>query len=306
MFGEIREDFTLRHRLLPELVQRIPVLFFVAGEERRMMGFVEWEKAISKSFLLINGKPIFWNTFIILHELGFRDFYFITTKKGNEIKKYFEENLKNFENVNIQLLTPSTLSEKKETNAMNIYVFENKEKGTGDQLLALKNAIKSEVFLQVYGDEYFGVEGDRVKSEFRAFIEYALEKIEKEKAIEVLAFVDKKIAIGDTLKGLSIEKERQDGKLTKTNESKFIPTSLCMFSTELLNILESEKKESIPLNVASPSVIKRIIDSQRGYGKIIDIEFFSNNNYLGNYLESVLVLMLLKEGRLRKDKLRIP
>ena len=72
MFGEIREDFTLRHRLLPELV-KIPVLFFVAGEERRMMGFVEWEKAISKSFLLINGKPIFWNTFIILHELGFRE-----------------------------------------------------------------------------------------------------------------------------------------------------------------------------------------------------------------------------------------
>jgi len=294
MFGEIREDF-----------RGIPVLFFIAGEEERMGSFVEEKEVISKSFLLINGKPIFWNTFIILHELGFRDFYFITMKKGNKIKKYFEENLKNFENVNIQLLTPSTLSEKKETNAINIYIFENKEKGTGDQLLTLKNAIRSEVFLQVYGDEYFGVEKDKVKREFRAFIEYALEKIEKEKAIEVLAFVDKKIAIGDTLKGLGIEKERHDGKLTKTNESKFIPTSLCMFSTELLNILESEKKESIPLNVASPSVIKRIIDSQRGYGKIIDIEFFSNNNYLGNYLESVLILMLLKEGRLHKDKLRI-
>jgi len=294
MFGEIREDF-----------RGIPVLFFIAGEEERMGSFVEEKEVISKSFLLINGKPIFWNTFIILHELGFRDFYFITMKKGNKIKKYFEENLKNFENVNIQLLTPSTLSEKKETNAINIYIFENKEKGTGDQLLTLKNAIRSEVFLQVYGDEYFGVEKDKVKREFRAFIEYALEKIEKEKAIEVLAFVDKKIAIGDTLKGLSIEKDKQDGKLTKTNESKFIPTSLCMFSTELLNILESEKEESIPLNVASPSIIKRIIDSERGYGKIINIELFSNNNFPENYLESVLVSMLLKEKRLYKNKLRI-
>jgi NDP-sugar pyrophosphorylase family protein len=291
MFGEIREDF-----------RGIPVLFFIAGEEKRMGSFVEEKEVISKSFLLINGKPIFWNTFIILHELGFRDFYFITTKKGSEIKKYFEENLKNFENINIQLLTSFTLYEKKETNGLNIYIFENKEKGTGDQLLALKSIIiKSGMFVQVYGDECFGIKEEKVKSEFRSFIEYALEKIEKEKAIEVIAFVDEKIAIGDTLKGFGIEGNKQNGKLTKTDDSKFVPTSLCVISRELLDILESEKKGLAPLNITSPQIIKRILDSQRAYGKKIDIEFFSNNNSPENYYKSFL--MLSKEEKLYKNKL---
>jgi len=61
----------------------------------------------------------------------------------------------------------------------------------------------------------------------------------------------------------------------------------CLASAEFIDILQSEKKNFIPLEVASPEVVKRVIESQRVYGKVIDIRFFSNINSPEDYSKLV-------------------
>jgi NDP-sugar pyrophosphorylase family protein len=281
MFGDIRESF-----------EEIPVLFFVGGEEERMKGFTKGR--ISKCFLPINhDEPIFWNTFIALYKLGFRKFYFITRKKGREIEGYLKEKLKDFGDINILFLTPFTLLDdsnyEKSNNTTDIYIVENDEKGTGDQLLALKSTIKNRIFLKVYGDEHFGGEEEKLKNEMRRFILYGLEKIKKEKAIEVSAFVDKKIVIGSVWSKLvvGIEGDKREGKITKINNPKFAMTSLCMCSPEFFDVLLSEKTPALPLELSSPEFTKRIIESERAYGIFIDVEVFSNVNTIDDYYRLV-------------------
>jgi NDP-sugar pyrophosphorylase family protein len=277
-----------------EDLSNIPVLLFLGGEGTRVENLAYIIVVISKPWLPIgfdkNGEPtpLFLPTFKMLWELGFKEFYIIVRKDGERVKKYFEKKFKG-EKVNIILLPDQNqnLSNLPKIDGINIYVFENDKAGIGDQILALKNIINDRPFLRVYGDEYFGGEKEKVKSEIKAFINYSLEKIEKEKAIEVFAFVDKKIAIGGIWEGLGIEGKEQSGKIIKTNESNFIITSICLASPEFFKILESEKKNSIPLDVASPEIVKKIIESEKAYGKVINVEVFSNVNTPEDYFKLI-------------------
>jgi NDP-sugar pyrophosphorylase family protein len=273
----------------------IPVLFFLGGEGTRMEDLAYKHILPSKQWLPIgfdeNNEPIplFWRNFEILFELGFKEFYIIIKKEGEKVKKYFEKKLKGKE-VNIQLLNKESLLKQSKIEGVNIYIFENYEEGIGDQILALESVIKNRLFLKVYGDEYFGGEKEKVKSEFKSFIEYALEKIEKEKAIEVFAFVDKKIAIGNIWKGLGIEGDKREGKIIKIDESSFMITSISIISPKFLDILHSEKKEFIPLDVNSKEVDNKVYGSQMAYGKVIDVEVFSNVNTDKDYSKLVSYL----------------
>jgi len=270
----------------------IPVLFFLGGEGTRMEDLAYKHILPSKQWLPIgfdeNNEPIplFWRNFEILFELGFKEFYIIINENGEKVKKYFEKKFKGKE-VNIQLLNKEGLSKISKPKGVNICIFENDEKRIGDQFLALKSVINHRVVLRVYGDEYLGEEKEKIKNEIRLFIEYALEKIEIEKAMNVFAFVDKKIAIGSIWKGFSIEGNERSGKLVKSNESNFISSSLCVVSPEFLDILQSEKKNSIPLDISSPEIVKRIVESQKAYGKVIDVEVFSNVNTIDDYYRLV-------------------
>jgi UTP-glucose-1-phosphate uridylyltransferase len=276
----IRQDFSC-----------IPVLIYLGGEGKRMEDLAYKHVLPSKEWLPIYDEdnkpvPLFWPIFKIFLELGFKEFYLLVSKEGGKIKRYFEKKFEGNE-VNIQLLNKENILKATKLGGVNIYIFENDEKGVGNQILALVDTIKSRPFLRVYGDEYFGGEKEKVKSEIKAFIEYSLEKIEKEKAIEVFAFVDEKIAIGSVWKGLGIEGNKQSGKIIKTTESNFIITSMCLASPEFFDILQAEKKNSIPLDVASPEIVKRIIESQRAYGKVINVEVFSNVNTPKYYFKLV-------------------
>jgi NDP-sugar pyrophosphorylase family protein len=108
----------------------------------------------------------------------------------------------------------------------------------------------------------------------------------------------KKIAIGSVWKGLSIEGNKLSGKIINTTESNFIVTSICLASPELFDILQSEKKNSIPLDVASPEIVKKIIESQRVYGKVIDVEVFSNVNTPKDYFKLVSYI----KGSIQQNK----
>jgi NDP-sugar pyrophosphorylase family protein len=272
----IREDYS-----------NIPAIIFLGGKGKRME--IAYKEILpSKEWLPIGfdekGEPIplFWWNFEILLELGFKEFYFVVTKEGEKVKRYFEKKFKG-RDVNIQLLNKESLSKTSKSKGVNIYIFENNEEEIGDQFLALKSAIKSRVFLKVYGDEYLGGKKEEIKNEIRLFIEYALEKIEIEKAIIVFAFVDKKIAIGSIWKRLGIERNKQSGKLVETNDSNFIPTSLCIAPPEFLDVLQSEKRDSAPLDVASPRIAKRLVEFEKAYGKVLKkIEYFVNLNYSTN------------------------
>ena len=277
----IREDFS-----------DIPVVFFLGGQGTRMEDLAYKHVVLSKQWLPIgfdeNNEPIplFWKNFEILLELGFKEFYIIVNKDGEKVKRYFEKKLSKLNSsINVWLVNKETVVRKQKSAGVNIYIFENDVEGTADQLLALKPVVESRIFLRINGDEHF--RGEKVKREIRAFIEYALEKIEKEKAVEVFAFVDKKIAIGSIWGGLGIKGNEQSGKIIKTNESNFIITSICLASPEFFKILQAEKKNSIPLDVASPEIVKKIIESQRVYGKVIDVEVFSNVNTPKDYFKLV-------------------
>jgi UTP-glucose-1-phosphate uridylyltransferase len=269
----------------------IPAIIFLGGKGKRME--IAYKEILpSKEWLPIGfdekGEPIplFWRNFEILLGLGFKEFYFVVTGEGGKIKRYFEKKFEGRE-VNIQLLNKESLSKISKSNVVNIYIFENNEREIGDQFLVLKSVINHRTFLRVYGDEYFGGEKEKIKNEIRLFIEYALEKIEIEKAINVFAFVDRKITIGSVWEGFGIEGNKQSGKLVKINELNFIPSSLCVTSPEFFDILQSEKKNSVPLDISSPEIVKRIIESQRAYGKVIDLEAFSNVNTRNDYYRLV-------------------
>jgi UTP-glucose-1-phosphate uridylyltransferase len=225
----------------------------------------------------------------MLLELGFKEFYIIVRKDGERVKKYFEKKFKEKKiNTTLLLNQNQNLSSLTRIEGISIYVFENDKAGIGDQILALKNMIKNRPFLRVYGDEYFGGEKEKVKKEIKSFVEYALQKIKKDGIVEVFAFIDEKIVIGSVFKGLGIEGDKEDGKIIKTNRSNFMITSLCMSAPEFLEILQSEKKDPFtPLNLDSPQIDKKVFGMQKGYGKVINIGFFSNINTPEDYFKLV-------------------
>jgi NDP-sugar pyrophosphorylase family protein len=281
----------------------IPVLIYLGGKGKRMEDLAYKHILPSKEWLPIydeNNKlvPLFWPIFKIFLELGFKEFYLLVSKEGGKIKRYFEKKFEGNE-VNILLLNKENILKATKLEGVNIYIFENDVEGTADQLLALESVIENRIFLRINGDEYFGGKKEKVKSEIKAFIEYSLEKIEKEKAIEVFAFVDKKIAIGSVWKGLGIEGNEENGKIIKTNESNFIITSICLASPEFFKILQTEKKNSTPLDVASPEIVKKIIESEKAYGKVIDVEVFSNVNTPEDYFK--LISYIRDSNKQNKD-----
>jgi NDP-sugar pyrophosphorylase family protein len=298
-FESIREEFF-----------DIPVFIYLGGKGTRMksLPYINLLEKQQKEYIPIsfdeNNEPIplFWPIFEIFLELGFRKFYILVSENGENIEKYFRNKFKG-KNVGIQLLNKENLSKKLEFEGIEINIFENKERGTATQILALKNLIKDKPFVRVYGDEYFGGEKESVKTEVKCFIEYALGKIKKEKAIEVFAFVDKEKSIGSPGKELVIEKNKQDGKVIKTNKSDLVLTSLCVSSPEFISVLESIKKDSVSLDVDSPEIDNKIIESQKVYGKVINV-VFSNVNSPTDYFKLVSYIKVLNEKN-KKDSIKI-
>jgi NDP-sugar pyrophosphorylase family protein len=238
--------------------------------------------------------PLFWRNFEILLELGFKEFYIIINKNGEKVKKYFEKKLSKLNSlVNVWLINKETIGRKQKSEGVNIYIFENDAEGTADQLLALKSVIENRIFLGINGDEYFCGEDNKIKKEIALFIGYSLERIKENKAICVFGFVEKRKVIGSawTKLNIGIEKNKFDGKVNEMSEPNVVITSLLVASPELFNILLQEKINSkSPLDLASPKVDKRIIELQRGYGKIIDVKTFSNVNTPDDYFKLVSYL----------------
>jgi len=282
----IREDFS-----------DIPVLFFLGGQGTRMEDLAYKHVVLSKQWLPIgfdeNNEPIplFWRNFEILLELGFKEFYIIVNKNGEKVKRYFEKKLSKLSSpANVWFINKETIGRKQKSAGVNIYIFENDVEGTADQLLALKPAIESGTFLVINGDEYFCGEDNKIKKEIASFIEYSLKQIKENKAICVFSFVEKNKVIGSawTKLDIGIEKNKFDGKVSEISEPNVAITSFFVASSELFNILLQEKiNYQIPLDLASSRVDKKIIESQRGYGKIIDVEAFSNVNTPEDYFKLV-------------------
>jgi NDP-sugar pyrophosphorylase family protein len=274
----IREDFS-----------DIPVLFFLGGEGTRMEDLAYKHVLPSKQWLPIgfdeNNEPIplFWRNFEILFELGFREFYILVNKDEEKIKKYFEKKIRG-PNVNILPLNKENISERVKVEGLNIYIFKQKEKGTGNALIEIKEAIGKRQFLEVFPDEYFGGEKEKIKKEIKSFIDYSIQKIEETGAIKVFALVDKKIAIGSIWRGLTLQ---ENGRVIQLNNGDFVTTSICLSSSEFFNILISKRSNLKVLDVASPQILSEIVELQKAYGKIIKIDFFSNINTPKDYFTLV-------------------
>jgi len=274
----IREDFS-----------DIPVLFFLGGEGTRIEDLAYKHILPSKQWLPIgfdeNNEPIplFWRNFEILFELGFREFYILVNKDEEKVKKYFEKKIRE-PNVNILLLNKENISERVKVEGLNIYIFKQKEKGTGNALIEIKEAIGKRQFLEVFPDEYLGGEKEKIKKEIKSFIDYSIQKIEETGAIKVFALVDKKIAIGSIWRGLTLQ---ENGRVIQLNDGDFVTTSICLSSPEFFNILISKRSNLKVLDVASPQILSEIVELQKAYGKIIKVDFFSNINTQKDYFTLV-------------------
>jgi len=299
----IREDFS-----------DIPVVFFLGGQGTRMEDLAYKHVVLSKQWLPIgfdeNNEPIplFWRNFEILLELGFKEFYIIVNKNGEKVKKYFEKKLqKTNELINVILTNKENIEKKPKLKGVNVFIFENDVEGTGDQTLALKNPIGNRMFLRINGDEYFGGEKEKIKHEFSAFLQYSLKQIKENGAINVFAFVKKKNSLGSIWEKLStgILGGEAEGRVVETEESIHVLTSLCMTSPEFFETLLLERPHSIgPLDLSSPQFGKRLIESKKVYGKVINVEIFSNVNLPEDYYK--LVSYLNKKEKLERivDKIR--
>jgi len=284
----IREDFS-----------DIPVLFFLGGEGTRIEDLAYKHILPSKQWLPIgfdeNNEPIplFWRNFEILFELGFREFYILVNKDEEKVKKYFEKKIRG-PNVNILPLNKENISERVKVEGLNIYIFKQKEKGTGNALIEIKEAIGKRQFLEVFPDEYLGGEKEKIKKEIKSFIDYSIQKIEETGAIKVFAVVDKKIAIGSIWRGLTLQ---ENGRVIQLNDGDFVTTSICLSSPEFFNILISKRSNLKVLDVTSPQILSEIVELQKAYGKIIKIDFFSNINTPKDYFT---LLSYIKEYTAQK------
>jgi len=286
----IREDFS-----------DIPVVFFLGGEGSRMEDLAYKHVVLSKQWLPIgfdeNNEPIplFWPIFEILQELGFREFYILINENEKKVKKYFEKKFKGT-NVNIQLLNKENISEKVKLEGLNIYIFKQKEKGTGNALIEIKEAIGKRPFLEVFADEYLGGEKEKIKKEIKFFIDSSLQKIREKEAIKVFALVDKKIAIGSIWGGMTMG---ENGRIITSNDGDFVTTSICLSSSDFFNILKSKKSSSKVLDVTFPQILSELVELQKAYGKIINIDFFANVNTPQDYFKLV---SYLNTRRIEREK----
>jgi len=283
-FGEIREvDKTIEEKIDGYDFSQIPVVIFAGGKGKRIEDFAYKHILPSKEWLPIYGRnnklvPLFWPNFEILVELGFKEFYFIITKEGEKVKGYFEEELKG-KNANIQLLNKESLPKRIKTEGVNVYVFEQKKEGTGNALVEIKEAISGRLFLEMFGDEYFAGEKERIKKELTGFINFAIKKIKQNDALEVEAFVEKEKVIskiGDEEKRYNL---KEDEQVNITNNSNLVVTSLSLGSPSIINIFEKKGIRDFNTFEAQQELIK----TGKIYGKIIDL-IFANINTKEDYL----------------------
>jgi NDP-sugar pyrophosphorylase family protein len=269
----IREDFS-----------DIPVLFFLGGEGTRMEDLAYKHILPSKQWLPIgfdeNNEPIplFWRNFEILFELGFREFYILVNKDEEKVKKYFEKKIRG-PNVNILLLNKENISERVKVEGLNIYIFKQKEKGTGNALVEIKEAISGRLFLEMFGDEYFGGEKEKIKKELTGFINFAIKKAKQNGTLKVEAFVEKEKVIskiGDEEKRYIL---KEDEQVDITKNSNLVVTSLSLSSPSIINIFEKKGIKDFNTFEAQQELIK----TYKIYGKIIDL-IFANINTKEGYL----------------------
>jgi len=280
-FADIRENEKPVEEICEYNFSKIPAVIFAGGRGRRMKTIYplskEWLLIVSQNHEL-KLEPLFWPNFEILLELGFNEFYFVVTKKGEKVKEYFEEKFKG-KNVNVQLLNKENFSKRIKAEGINIYVFEQKTEGTANALVEMKDAIGKRVFLELFGDEYFGGEKESVKKQLIDFINFAIKKIKQNNALKVEAFVKKERVISninDEEKKYSLKK---DGQLETIGNSDLVVTSLSLSSFKIIDIFEKKGIRDFNTFEAQQELIK----TGKIYGKIVDL-IFANINTKEDYL----------------------
>jgi NDP-sugar pyrophosphorylase family protein len=281
-FGVIRERD--KEKIKGYNLSDIPVLIFAGGEGKRMWNFSYVSILPSKEWLLVpheNNKlvPLFWRIFEISVELGFEEIYIIITKEGEKVKKFFEREFKG-KDINIELLNKKTLSKKtKLEGKTNIYIFEQKGRGTASALSEMKRAINGRIFLEIFGDEYFGGEKEKIKNEVVTFINFAVERIKQNDALKVEAFVKKERVISR----INDEEKRyylkEDEQIDTTKNSNLVVTSLSLSSPKIIDIYEKKKIKDFNTSKAQQELIK----TGKIYGRSIDPDFFANINREEDY-----------------------
>jgi NDP-sugar pyrophosphorylase family protein len=280
-FADIRKNNNPIEEIYDYDFSKIPVVIFAGGKGRRMKTIYplskEWFLIFSQNHEL-KLEPLFWSNFEILLELGFKEFYFIVTKKGEEAKEYFEEEFKG-KNANVQLLNKENFSRKIKAEGINIYIFEQKTEGTGNALVEIKEAIDKRPFLELFGDEYFGGEKESVKKELIDFINFAIKKIKQNNALKVEAFVKKERAISNVNDEERKYCLKKDGQLGTIENSNLVVTSLSLSSFEIIDIFE--KKGIKDFNTFE--IQQELIKTGKVYGKIVDL-IFANINTKEDYI----------------------
>jgi NDP-sugar pyrophosphorylase family protein len=261
MFGKeikIREDVEL---------SKIPAVFFLKGEEKRMGNFVKEKEAISKCFLEVNGEPIFWTSFESLLSNGIKEFIIVALSRGEEIERYIKEKLKN---------------SKDTINNIKIYLLESNIKETAKQLLELKEIIGNRPFLIIFGDERYG-KSEEVREEFKKFIEFALFSITQCNALIVQALVPKGIILSNISPNALTFNIEEGNKLVPAKSDLYL-VSLSLNSPKLLELIE---KASID-ELYSQQFLRAILEyNGKIYGKVLNITYFANVNTPNDYFKLI-------------------
>jgi len=265
-------------------LSKIPAVFFLKGEEKRMGNFVKEEGAISKCFLEVNGEPIFWTSFESLLSNGIKEFIITTLSMGKEIKEYFEEKFKNSKNIHIELIKGKTLKNKVDK-GVRIFILENEKNSKGKtakQLLELKEIIGNRPFLIIFGDEMYG-KSEEVREEFKKFIKFALFSITQYDALIVQALVPKNIILSNINPNALTFNIEEGNKLVPAKSDLYL-VSLSLNSPKLLELIE---KASID-ELYSQQFLRAILEyNGKIYGKVLNITYFANVNTPNDYFKLV-------------------
>ena len=285
----------------------VPLLLFCGGKGKRMENLAYKHILPSKEWLPIYNEsnklvPLFWPNFEILLELGFKEFYILTTKEGEKVKRYFEKEFKG-RNANIQLLNKENLSERVKAEGINIYIFENNEEGTGTQILALEKAISDRTFVRIFGDNFFVCEKEIFKKEIEKFLLFGLENAKKGITTSVFVPAEKVLSASREERSLFNFAIDENGKISLIEGyGKIAITSITVEPPSIIDLLKELKqaKASNILDIHSQLVRNILIKQGKFYGFVInDIEAFLNVNTPDDYLKAKEI-----SGNVRKEKIK--
>jgi hypothetical protein len=299
----VREDFS-----------EVPLLFYLGGKGTRMEDLSYKQIVPTKAWLPVTFDentepvPLFWPLFEIFLELGFKEIYLLVNKgDGEKSKKYFEKKLK-ANNVNVQLITTENLSKRLKINGVNIYIFENGLKGTGNSIIEIEKAINERAFVRVFGDNYFGYKKEKkegFKEEIKEFLVFGLKKAEENITTAVFVPIEKVVSISKEEEALSKFSINDDGKVNLLKErGDVVITSITIEPPSIIKMLKEMKDNLNPLDIHSKVIRETLIMEGKFYGKLIrEIDFFLNVNAPSDYhkLVSLININGEKESNIKKN-----